>query len=156
MRWREGAVDARCPRTHFLPAAKPTGLVEAHLSSFFFFLIRNETGAYTVKTKVVSKFSKHSHISQKNRYSNSHMSIWSKRHKNLQKGRKTGEIRISCIFLEVAEKESSAALVGASAGVYGLCGMCVVDVVEDIVMFVAKRVRLIRKGEVGECKKHHI
>ena len=53
------------------------------------------------------------------------------------------DIRISCIFLEVGEKESSAALVGASAGVYGLCGMCVVDVVEDIVLFVVKRIRLI-------------
>ena len=34
------------------------------------------------------------------------------------------------------EEEAAAALVGASAGVYGLCGMCLVDVVEDLILMV--------------------
>ena len=47
------------------------------------------------------------------------------------------------------EKEAAAALVGASAGVYGLCGMCLVDVVEDLILLVFERysLGLVEKGE---------
>ena len=50
------------------------------------------------------------------------------------------------------EKEASAALVGASAGVYGLCGMCLVDVVEDLIMLVFESYSLVDKDVIDDGK----
>ena len=50
------------------------------------------------------------------------------------------------------EKEAAAALVGASAGVYGLCGMCLVDVVEDLVLLVFESYAFVDKEDIDEGK----